>query len=50
MPVNLTVEALLFTSGAKNRLGNIVDGTPPWITMRRDQGQMTILAGLAHVD
>ncbi len=45
------VEALLFTSGAKNRLGNIVDGTT---TMDHDEDeikrQMTILAGLAHVD
>ena len=45
------VEALLFTSGAKNRLGNVTDGTT---TMDHDEDeisrQMTISSGLAHVE
>ena len=45
------VEALLFTSGAKSRLGTVTDGTT---TMDHDDDeikrQMTISAGLAHVD
>jgi elongation factor G len=45
------VEAMLFTSGAKNRLGSIADGTT---AMDHDEDeikrQMTISAGLAHVD
>ena len=45
------VEALLFTSGAKNRLGTVMDGTT---TMDHDEDeikrQMTISAGLAHVE
>jgi elongation factor G len=45
------VEALLFTAGAKNRLGTVMDGTT---TMDHDEDeikrQMTISAGLAHVD
>ncbi len=45
------VEALLFTSGAKNRLGAVMDGTT---TMDHDEDeikrQMTISTGLAHVD
>lgn len=45
------VEALLFTTGAKNRLGAVMDGTT---TMDHDEDeikrQMTIAAGLAHVD
>ena len=45
------IEALLFTSGAKNRLGSVVDGTT---TMDHDEDeikrQMTILAGLAHTE
>jgi elongation factor G len=45
------VEALLFTSGAKNRLGSVMDGTT---TMDHDEDeikrQMTISAGLAHLD
>jgi elongation factor G len=45
------VEALLFTAGAKNRLGAVMDGTT---TMDHDEDeikrQMTISAGLAHVD
>lgn len=45
------IEALLFTSGAKNRLGNVVDGST---TMDHDEDeikrQMTILAGLAHTE
>jgi elongation factor G len=45
------VEALLFTTGAKNRLGSVMDGTT---TMDHDEDeikrQMTISAGLAHVD
>ena len=45
------VEALLFTSGAKNRLGNVMDGTT---TMDHDEDeirrQMTISSGLAHVE
>ncbi len=45
------VEALLFTSGAKNRLGTVMDGST---AMDYDEDevkrQMTISAGLAHVD
>ena len=45
------VEALLFTTGAKNRLGSVIDGTT---AMDYDEDeikrQMTISAGLAHVD
>jgi elongation factor G len=45
------IEALLFTSGAKNRLGSVMDGTT---TMDHDEDeikrQMTISAGLAHLD
>ncbi len=45
------VEALLFTSGAKNRLGAVMDGTT---AMDHDEDeikrQMTISSGLAHVD
>ncbi len=45
------VEALLFTTGAKSRLGAVVDGTT---AMDHDEDeikrQMTISAGLAHVD
>ena len=45
------VEALLFTAGAKNRLGAVMDGTT---AMDHDEDeikrQMTISAGLAHVD
>jgi len=45
------VEALLFTAGAKNRLGTVMDGTT---AMDHDEDeikrQMTISAGLAHVD
>ncbi len=45
------VEALLFTAGAKNRLGAVNDGTT---AMDYDEDeikrQMTISAGLAHVD
>jgi elongation factor G len=45
------VEALLFTAGAKNRLGTVMDGTT---TMDHDEDeikrQMTISAGLAHLD
>jgi elongation factor G len=45
------VEALLFTAGAKNRLGTVMDGTT---TMDHDEDeikrQMTISTGLAHVD
>jgi elongation factor G len=45
------VEALLFTTGVKNRLGTVMDGTT---TMDHDEDeikrQMTISAGLAHVD
>ena len=45
------VEALLFTSGAKNRLGSVMDGTT---AMDHDEDeikrQMTISAGLAHVE
>jgi elongation factor G len=45
------VEALLFTSGAKNRLGSVVDGTT---ALDHDEDeikrQMTISVGLAHVD
>lgn len=45
------IEALLFTAGAKGRLGAVMDGTT---TMDHDEDeikrQMTISAGLAHVD
>jgi elongation factor G len=45
------VEALLFTTGAKSRLGAVTDGTT---TMGHDEDeikrQMSISAGLAHVD
>ena len=45
------IEALLFTTGAKNRMGSIADGTT---TMDHDDDtikrQMTISAGLAHVE
>ncbi len=45
------VEALLFTAGAKNRLGSVMDGTT---TMDHEEDeikrQMTISAGLAHLD
>ncbi len=45
------VEALLFTTGAKNRLGAVMDGTT---AMDHDEDeikrQMTISAGLAHAD
>jgi elongation factor G len=45
------IEALLFTSGAKNRLGHVVEGTT---TMDHEEDeikrQMTISTGLAHVD
>jgi len=45
------VEAFLHTSGAKNRLGAVMDGTT---TMDHDEDeikrQMTISAGLAHVE
>jgi elongation factor G len=45
------MEALLFTAGAKNRLGTVADGTT---AMDYDEDeikrQMTISAGLAHVD
>jgi elongation factor G len=45
------VEALLFTAGAKNRLGAVMEGTT---TMDHDEDeikrQMTISTGLAHVD
>jgi elongation factor G len=45
------VEALLFTAGAKNRLGSVADGTT---AMDYDEDeikrQMTISAGLAHLD
>ncbi len=45
------VEALLYTSGAKNRLGSVMDGTT---AMDHDDDeikrQMTITAGLAHVE
>ncbi len=45
------VEALLFTSGAKNRLGAVMEGTT---TMDHEEDeikrQMTISTGLAHVD
>ena len=45
------VEALLFTAGAKNRLGTVMDGTT---TMDHDEDeirrQMTISAGLAHAE
>ncbi len=45
------VEALLFTAGAKNRLGAVMEGTT---TMDHEEDeirrQMTISTGLAHVD
>ncbi len=45
------VEAMLYSAGAKNRLGTIADGTT---SMDHDEDeikrQMTISAGLAHVD
>ena len=45
------VEALLFTTGAKGRLGTVMDGTT---AMDHDEDeikrQMTISAGLAHAD
>ncbi len=45
------VEALLYTTGAKNRLGSVMDGTT---TTDHDEDeikrQMTIAAALAHVD
>lgn len=45
------IEALLFTTGAKNRLGSVADGTT---TMDHDEDaikrQMTISAGLAHTE
>jgi elongation factor G len=45
------IEALLFTTGAKNRMGSIADGTT---TMDHDDDtikrQMTISAGLAHAE
>jgi elongation factor G len=45
------IEALLFTAGAKNRLGAVMEGTT---AMDHDEDeikrQMTISAGLAHVD
>jgi elongation factor G len=45
------VEALLFTSGAKSRLGSVMDGTT---TMDHDEDeikrQMTISVGLAHLE
>jgi elongation factor G len=45
------IEGLLFSSGAKNRLGTVADGTT---TMDHDDDeikrQMTISAGLAHID
>jgi elongation factor G len=45
------VEALLFTAGAKNRLGSVVEGTT---AMDHDEDeikrQMSISAGLAHAD
>lgn len=45
------VEAILFTTGAKNRLGTVMDGTT---AMDHDEDeikrQMTISAGLAHVE
>ncbi len=45
------VEALLYTTGAKNRLGSVMDGTA---TTDHDEDeikrQMTIAAALAHVD
>lgn len=45
------IEALLFTTGAKNRMGAIADGTT---TMDHDDDtikrQMTISAGLAHAE
>ena len=45
------VEAILFTTGGKNRLGSVMDGTT---TMDHDEDeikrQMSISAGLAHVE
>ncbi len=45
------VEAMLFTAGAKNRLGSVADGTT---TMDHDEDeikrQMTISAGLSHIE
>lgn len=45
------IEALLFTTGAKNRMGSVADGTT---TMDHDEDaikrQMTISAGLAHTE
>jgi elongation factor G len=45
------VEAMLYTAGAKSRLGTVVDGTT---AMDHDEDeikrQMTISAGLAHLD
>jgi elongation factor G len=45
------IEALLFTTGAKNRLGAVTDGTT---TMDHDEDeirrQMTISAGIAHLE
>ena len=45
------VEAILFTTGGKNRLGSVTDGTT---TMDHDEDeikrQMSISAGLAHVE
>jgi elongation factor G len=45
------VEAMLYTAGAKSRLGSVVDGTS---AMDHDEDeikrQMTISAGLAHLD
>lgn len=45
------IEALLYTSGAKNRLGSVMEGTT---AMDHDEDeikrQMTITAGLAHID
>jgi elongation factor G len=45
------VEAMLYTAGAKTRLGSVVDGTT---AMDHDEDeikrQMTISAGLAHLD
>jgi elongation factor G len=45
------VEALLFTSGAKNRLGTVMDGTTATDHDEDEiKRQMTISAALAHVD
>ncbi len=45
------IEAMLFTTGVKNRLGSVVDGTT---AMDHDEDeikrQMTISAGMAHLD